>query len=375
MFLISYVMEEPKKKRVTKENKNGQFIKVRKGNVRTNLPVNLPNDPTWLKQPNLITLMSFDYKNIQMKVLISVIEKIQNAIEESIKGIDYEQTSLFKEMDNSNKIRVEIQYSELGIKSFQYPEVKVALKELASIPVEFDTKHPVTGEDCWAVAGLFRAYIPTKAYNRSFTIEIEKDVAKLLVNTEKGFTKYIKEIAFQTNSKYTVRMYMLISSWKDKGGFSITVDKFRKWLKLDNKYLEYKDLYRWVIKPVYNDLFEKSNCWFEISEIYNKKGDNEPYRLDFKVIKSALSEKEQELLDAQIKQIIHLGTRYLQLQDKHFQELTPLITMSNYVKVLDKISFLIDYLKENYKSINSVPEYCLSILRKELEAEQGIIGD
>jgi len=366
-------MEEQKKKKSTKENKEGKYIKIRKGNPRTNLPVNLPTDPTWLKQPNLITLMSFDYKNIQMKVLISVVEKIQNAIEENIKGVHYEQTSLFKEMDNSNKIRVEIQYSELGINPYQYPDVKVALKELASIPVEFDTKHPVTGEDCWAVSGLFRAYIPTKAYNRSFTIEIEKDIAKLLINTEKGFTKYIKEIAFQTNSKYTVRMYMLISSWKDKGGFSISIDKFRKWLKLDNKYAEYKDLYRWVIKPVYNDLFEKSNCWFEISEIYNKKGDSEPYRLDFKVIKSALSDKEQELLDTQIKQITYLGTRYLQLKDKQLQELTPFITMTNYVKVLDKISYLIDYLKENYKGISSIPEYCLSILKKELETEQIII--
>ena len=44
---------------------------------------------------------------------------------------------------------------------------------------------------------------------------------------------------------------MLISSWKEKGGFSIYVDRFRKFLKLEDKYPEFKDLYKRVIRPVY----------------------------------------------------------------------------------------------------------------------------
>ena len=32
---------------------------------------------------------------------------------------------------------------------------------------------------------------------------------------------------------------MLISSWKEKGGFSIYVDRFRKFLKLEDKYPEF----------------------------------------------------------------------------------------------------------------------------------------
>ena len=53
---------------------------------------------------------------------------------------------------------------------------------------------------------------------------------------------------------------MLISSWKEKGGFSIYVDRFRKFLKLEDKYPEFKDLYKRVIRPVYDDLFEQADC-------------------------------------------------------------------------------------------------------------------
>lgn len=38
----------------------------------------------------------------------------------------------------------------------------------------------------------------------------------ILLNVDKGFTQFIKEIAFNASSKYTIRLYMLISSWKIK---------------------------------------------------------------------------------------------------------------------------------------------------------------
>jgi hypothetical protein len=36
-----------------KETNNGELIRERRGMKRNNLPVRLPNDPTWLKQPTL----------------------------------------------------------------------------------------------------------------------------------------------------------------------------------------------------------------------------------------------------------------------------------------------------------------------------------
>ena len=55
------------RKRAVKEEKeeiDGEIVRIRKGHPRTNLPVKLPENPTWLKQPNVVTLMAGDFKTV-----------------------------------------------------------------------------------------------------------------------------------------------------------------------------------------------------------------------------------------------------------------------------------------------------------------------
>ena len=375
---------QDKPKRKSKEEKevvDGQIIRVRKGLPRTNKPVVLPDKITWLKQPNVVTLMAADFRTVQIRVLIAVIEKIQNAIEQSVvykqkfgSTLPFEQLSLFQEY--ADRVRIEIAYRDLGVSPDQYKEVKALVRKMISIPVEFDVKDPVTNEESWQVTGLFtKAYIPKTPYSRCFFLEIDKEVAKVFINVDKGFTRYIKEIACSAQSKYTIRMYMLISSWKEKGGFSICIDKFRKFLKLEDKYPDFKDLYKRVIRPVYEDLFEKADCWFEVAEIYKNPSDTQPHKLNFKVIKSALSKKEEELLATQKRNITNICCQHFRMQDKHIKQLMPHINLGNYQAVVDKVIFLHRYIDDNWKNITDPAEYCLATLLKEVEIIPGIIGD
>lgn len=370
-----------KKARAKKKVVGNEIVRSRKGHARTNLPVKLPDNPTWIKQPNIITLMSYNFGTLNVRVLITVIEKIQSAVEESIHhftkkdGVNVEQLELFKEYQNQNVIRLEIQYAELGIKPNQYDDVRAALRQLVTIPVELDAIDPDTGEECWKLQGLLTANIPKKKGSRSFNVEMNKDVAKIFVTVDKGWTKFIKEVAFATDSKYTVRMYMLISKWKDMGGFQMNLDKFRKWLQLEDKYPKYKDLYKRVIRPAYEELFEKADCWFEMSESF-KISETEPYKLNFKVVKSALSEKETEKLLLQCKNIESLCTRHLTMTDKHIIQIIPLVNLGNYESVLNKINYLINYVKANYGSISNIAEYCTKALVSEFSIiPESIVGE
>lgn len=370
--------EQEKPPRKTRDKKkvteNGQIVKERKGMKRTNKPVVLPDKTTWLKQPTLITMLSADFNTLHLRVLISLVDKIQNSIEQSIKNVPLMQLSLFQEQPYNDRILVTIPTKDFGVTPDSYPELRKALLQLATIPVELDTKDPISGAESWYVAGLFKAYIPKEKHKRSITIEMDLNVAKALVNVEKGFTKYIKEIAFQSQSKYTVRMYMLISSWKDKGGFAITLDKFRKWLKLENKYPKYKDLYKRIIRPVYEELFEKANCWFEVAEVY-KEGESEPYKLNFKVVRAALTVQEEEYLKVQTNSLIGMLSRHLRMEDKHIKQIVPLLNVSNVGHAVQKVLSLCDYIKEHWNDITSIPDYCTSAIIKELTPPEGIIGE
>lgn len=278
--------------------------------------------------------------------------------------------------DYSDRIRVDIAYRDLGVSPDQYKEVKSMVRKLISIPVEFDVKDPITGEESWSITGLFtKANIPKTPYSRGFSLEMDREVAKVFINVDRGFTRYIKEIALRAQSRYTIRMYMLISSWKEKGGFSIYVDRFRKFLKLEDKYPEFKDLYRRVIRPVYEDLFEQADCWFEMAEVYRNSGDTQPYKLNFKVIKSALSKKEEELLKGQKKMITNFCSLHFAMKDEHLQQFIPQITLNNYKAVVTKMLYLGEYVRDNWNKISNKAEYCLSVLLKEVEILPGMIGE
>jgi len=374
---------EPQKKavRAKKQVVGNEIVRSRKGHSRTNKPVKLPDNPTWIKQPNIITLMSYNFGTLNVRVLITVIEKIQAAVEESIlhftrkDGINAEQLELFRENKNSNSIRLDIQYAELGIRPNQYDDVRTSLRQLVTIPVELDAIDPDSGEECWKLQGLLIAHIPKRKGSRSFSIEMDREVAKIFVRVDKGWTKFIKEVAFATDSKYTVRMYMLISKWKDMGGFQMNLDKFRKWLQLEDKYPKYKDLYKRVIRPAYDELFEKADCWFEMSESF-KLAESEPYKLNFKVIKSALTDKEVEKLKIQCKNIESMCARHLMMTDKHIIQILPLVCLTNYESILNKISYLITYIKSNYGDINNVAEYCTKALLTEFsQVPESIVGE
>ena len=61
------------RKRAVKEEKeeiDGEIVRIRKGHPRTNLPVELPENPTWLKQPNVVTLMAGDFKTKNKSIFI-----------------------------------------------------------------------------------------------------------------------------------------------------------------------------------------------------------------------------------------------------------------------------------------------------------------
>ncbi|MDR3059918.1 MAG: replication initiation protein [Prevotella sp.] len=194
-------------------------IKERKPLLRTNKPVKLPGDITWLKQPNIVTLMSCDLNKMQMRAVIVLIEALQDDINKRYLGTPFMQLSLFKDEDEDRQVKLSIPVRSFGVKPNHYNELREAVKQLSKIPVEIDVNHPETGDATFNTT-LLSAIIPIEGSQRKNIIfKIEREVAKCLVNIDipnkLGYTKYIKEIALTARSKYTIRMYMLIAFLRD----------------------------------------------------------------------------------------------------------------------------------------------------------------
>jgi plasmid replication initiation protein len=67
----------------------------------------------------------------------------------------------------------------------------------------------------------------------------------------------LKEIS-SLRSSYSIRLYELIKQFEQTGNRTISLEKFRDFFQLGEKYNEFKHLRARVIKPAINELNKKS---------------------------------------------------------------------------------------------------------------------
>lgn len=290
-------------------------------------------EETWLKQPIAMTMMRQDYSSVQNKILVSVVEHLQTAISDLINfGRPVHELKIFDH--DKDCIELDIPLKDFGITKNHYPELKLALHNLVGITVEIPYKDAQSQKEYVKVTNLCDAYIPKERYANHVIIQIHGDVAQKILTVRKGEMGYHllgKEIVINCNNKYTQRIYMLISSWKRLGQYTLNTITLRKLLKCENKYVPFRHFARKVLDAAQKELKElydrqSSDCYFDYERIYKgRKKTGEPDQLHFIVysqaedkttfiaLRSALSEmldRHTKLTDANKKYILSNMTAY-----------------------------------------------------------------
>lgn len=318
---------------------------IRRPLKRTNQPFELPMNPTWLKQPNPITMLAGNFNFFHVKLVIAIVESLQEQINQNI-----QYPSLFPADNKHVSIKIPLQSIDLGGNKKHYNKFKNAVNDLATISINLKSKYP-TGEEYTLVGSLFSAEIPK--YSRDILIDMRKEVADVFVNTYKvGYTSYLKEITNKFTSKYTLRLYMFISSWKNKGGCEIRYKDFKVWLGLEKKYPKFLDFYKRVIRPAYEDLHENADVWFEMKEYY-AEGASEPEKLAFKIIQPQLLVQQNLGFEKGKETIVQVLTD-MNVHDSTKALVITKLTIDNYSKVINSLMELkFNHNLEQVKDINA----------------------
>lgn len=272
-------MKKPKEKLHEKTERENSFQN----------PVIFPATTT-IFQPNGLPFNAQKVVNLnQAKILVSIVEALQGYIIDTIQNerfrSDPQQLSIFEEPGDN--IQLDFKLSSFGVDNTNYRKLKEDIVAMKNFLVIQDTvyfnKNLNQEVEAEEVMSLISSVLLPKKFDRHISIKINKKVATSLVNVgNKGYTKYLLEVAMETSSKYTLLIYQLISRWKDKGGFSWTIENFRKQLGLTEKYESFRDLNKRVLLPAYRELFERADLWFE----YNvEKKDGVAHLINFKIVK------------------------------------------------------------------------------------------
>lgn len=315
---------------------------------------------TWIKQSNTITTMIADYNLIQVRALVILVEAMQQAINGLIDHRQNEQLSLFQnDLDKYGKLNIIIPMKNFGVPAYRYAELKAALKEFSNIPVEFKVDSVYAGKNATKYTHLLDVTIPEK-YQKSVEFSIDKDVAEKFLNMQGGFTKFLKEVVMALDSPYNIKFYYMCCSWLAKGGWTMKYDDLRNWLCLGEKYKEFKDLNRRILKPTQENLEQHSNCWFEYNPVF--VGDEKtPKRINFKIFRSPYTVEEEQRFEKQTDYLRNLLFTYFQIQDRDFsQQILPLLTLYNLESATTKLTEISLYIQEHADTIRDKKKYALT---------------
>jgi plasmid replication initiation protein len=345
---------------------------------KRNTEIVLPGTTTTIYQSNRVTNGRYGgFTLIQGKIFVCIMKQLQAAIQTGMDGKDWKQLELFRNTDK-DMIKIGIPLSEIG-KNSQYKEIYEAADEMMSLRIKIN---PPDGYESIATL-IAQADVPKIINGKSILyLHMVKSVAEQLIiidkNAQSGtpiqYTKYLYEVALAARSKYTYKLYWIISSWKEKGGFRVSYEKLREQLGISTEvdemgkyiyYPEYADFKRRILKPIQNDLEKKADCWFNCSDAdFEEREGKKVQWLNFKVITPNIEVVKNEKID----NFRNILKTHMSFNDEQFNQIRHLFSGKYDVNLVGtKILDLIAYVKENQKTINVPQLYIIKALLKTFE--------
>jgi len=91
------------------------------------------------------------------------------------------------------------------------------------------------------------------------TITFSDAIMPYLTQLKGQFTRVIVKNVSRLASAYSIRIYEMLQQFRATGDRMIMLDDFRSMLGLDDKYSQFKDLNKQLLKPAIDELNEKSD--------------------------------------------------------------------------------------------------------------------
>ena len=329
-----------KKKTSTTKKKTGrrEYGKGKKRDVKRNIPSDLIplENETWLLQPIAVTMMRHDYSLMQIRILVCIVEKMQQKLREMLDKKTLEPTLFPTELDNDGRLEVKLYFKGLGVDPNHYPQLRESLKLLATVPVEIPYKTQ-DGRSYLKVTNLCDVYIPEDIgiYEKYTLLKIDRQVAERLLSLRLGYSTLGKQIVFSCHNRYSQRIYTWI----------VNTFEFRKMLRLENMYTKFSDFCRRVLEPAKTELKELAengfcDCFFDYEKRYNhgQRG-GEPDDLIFHIYrpKNSAAANLERISDLQRKQFADMLTRYFGFDNGMADRMSMRITPDNYTDAVSKL--------------------------------------
>lgn len=230
------------------------------------------------QQPNIITKSKDEMTLIEKRIMYLVINQMDTGFDlqkDGFKNLDF--TLSFRELKESNFVRIKNAVSKLQFRALTL----------------------IDNED----KGEFERIIPfpsVKIKGTTIKLTMLANVLPHFLELKNGFTRYELAAALTLTSVYSQKMYELLSRWKDKKEWYVSLNELQKLLNAEN--YRYPDFKRFCLDSAVLELNQKT----DLSVTFTTEKENRSVStILFKISSKAKKEKveAEEAVNQELQQI------------------------------------------------------------------------
>lgn len=305
--------------------------------------VELRND-RWIYNPVVYSQISGDFSLWQQRVLIGIVERLQqriiDSIEEQKKHKAFPDIFDVEELKGNDNLELQIPLRDLGVDAANYDKLEQAGAALIGIHMRVPT-YDESGKKKVSTTyfNLFNTIeIPNVEYERNgaivkgrrlnyLRVVMSKENLRSVFSMRQGYIRHLSQITLLAQKKRTPRLYILLSRYKGQGHKQVPYNDLLEYLgltdefyfdansgtelgakggvsslngKVINPFSEWNRVKSQVLVPVQKEMKELADSgdidiWFDFEPIYAiGKTRGTPLAINFSIYKSVLGEKRQE---------------------------------------------------------------------------------
>lgn len=259
---------------------------------------------SYIRQPYPVSAIQANLSTQQIRILVAMMQSVQDGVRamfEQNRHTSDGQLLLFPDMADADRVNIDFKFRDVVDRADSYSDVEKVAEKFMKMVFRYEDKEK--GE-VKLRNFVYEISYPSRGSKRDkIRFTFTKEQAEAVFNFTM-YSRYLLSVVTSAKSKYTARLYMLITSARgfDRDGagvfhWYVTYEELRRILGCDDKdehdrwYRKSQKLYKHfksdVLRTAERELKTladsgNSDCWFEFVEL-PERFDGEPDRFDFVV--------------------------------------------------------------------------------------------
>lgn len=204
-------------------------------------------DSKWLYNPLVYSQISGDFTLMQQRILLGIVEKLQQRIIESVadkeKNRNFPDIFDYSDLMNRDTFDFSLSAVDLGVGRDHYADLEDAAKVLSTITMKypvFDNRGRISK---YVVASLFPRIELPKSENEirrtgMLRIVMLTENIREIFTMQYGYVMHLSHIARICNKKRTPRLYIYLSRYRDIGHKKVPYTDLLEFLGLTDEYFK-----------------------------------------------------------------------------------------------------------------------------------------